>query len=286
MVSVALYLRVLAVYLLGTFHNTSATAERGVVTVLVTAIALVGMTRGFHGLERLEQLALGAALVLVLVLVVGMGRYDLEHFDSVRHTALELPSMPSVGTLAVLGGVLITVQGFETVRFLGDYYDPRLRISASRWAQAIAAIVYVALAVVVAPLLVTRGVALTSDALLVLTRRVLPFLAIPLVVIAVGSQLSAAIADSASADEGSQSLSWLPLSRRVLYAVLAAIVVALVWVTSTYQLVALASRAFAVYYALTSIAAAATAPTAARRGFHAALAVLLVGIVVFARPAS
>ena len=38
----------------------------------------------------------------------------------------------------MLGGIVITVQGFETVRYLGDEFDAQTRIWASRVAQLVA----------------------------------------------------------------------------------------------------------------------------------------------------
>ena len=52
-----------------------------------------------------------------------------------------LPPVPDKGlveVLLVLGGIVITVQGFETVRYLGDEYDAETRIWASRVAQLVA----------------------------------------------------------------------------------------------------------------------------------------------------
>ena len=48
----------------------------------------------------------------------------------------------------MLGGIVITVQGFETVRYLADEYDAPTRIWASRIAQATAASIYVGFTIV------------------------------------------------------------------------------------------------------------------------------------------
>lgn len=285
-VSVALYLRILAQYALGTFSVSSDTWERAIVTALVAAIAAIGITRGFAGLDRMERVALAATLIIVVVLISSLAWYDAGHLQEVLGARPTWrPPAPSLTELATLGGLLITVQGFETVRFLGNEYHRDVRIAASRWSQAITSLVYVLLTLVAGPLLIVRHVDPAGQALLELIRGTLPLLAIPLVITAVGSQLSAAIADVVAAVDGSHDLHWVPLSRELLYGLLAAAVVALAWTTNTYGLVALASRAFALYYSLTSIAAAATAPSLRGRAGHGFMAAALAAIVVFARPA-
>ena len=46
---------------------------------------------------------------------------------------------------------MITVQGFETVRYLGDEYDAGTRIRASRLSQLVATSIYVGFVAVATP---------------------------------------------------------------------------------------------------------------------------------------
>ncbi len=286
--SVALYLRILAVYILQLSGVDSAFAQRLLVAVLIAIVASLGVTRGFHGLERAEAWALYATLAVGTALPAALLGWGVSHRGLVSGHILGMPrlALPDAHLLAVLGGVLITVQGFETVRFLGDEYPARRRIDASRIAQAVALVVYVGLSLVATPLLEARHVAPTGDALLRLVRSTLAPLTLPLVAVAVGSQLSAAIADTVAAVDGANAITRPSVTKALLYVANAAAVIVLVSTTSLYRLVTLASQAFAAYYALAALAAAATAPRGAARAGYAALVVCLAAIVIFAQPAT
>ena len=107
----------------------------------------------------------------------------------------------------VLAGIVITVQGFETVRYLGDEYDAPTRVRASRWAQLVASVIYIGFVAVATPVMGLGTSAGTDSTLLDITGRIAPWLAIPLVLSAVLSQFSAAIADTAAADGNLRGLS-------------------------------------------------------------------------------
>ncbi|MEZ5063056.1 MAG: hypothetical protein R2700_16395 [Solirubrobacterales bacterium] len=68
-ISVALYLRIMAQYVGTYLFGPSETVERLITTGSVTAIAVVGLTRGFAALNTLERLALG--VVLAMTAMVG-----------------------------------------------------------------------------------------------------------------------------------------------------------------------------------------------------------------------
>jgi len=96
-----------------------------------------------------------------------------------------------------------------------------------------------------------------DNTLLDITGRVAPVLALPLVLSAVLSQFSAGIADTAAAESNLRTLSsWMHGPRPFLATGLAAIVMAAT--VPTYTIVAVASRAFAAYYALQAVLALRT----------------------------
>lgn len=287
-VSVSLYLRVLAAYVFHAVNVSSDAAERTLVITIIVGIILIGVTRGFNGLERVEQWALYGTLAVGGVLLVALTGYLATHWQLVSGSFLSPPSysVPDPNTLRVLGGVLITVQGFETVRFLGDEYPARIRITASRVSQVVSTIVYVLLALVATPLFIALDISLTGEALLTLMQLILPVLVLPLLFIAVGSQLSAAIADTVAAVDGSDGLSWVTWHKRQLYVAVGCAAILLVLFTTLFQLVTIASQAFALYYGLTSVAAAATATRFGARVGLGLLAAVLFAITVLAIPAT
>lgn len=176
------------------------------------------------------------------------------------------------------------MQGFETVRYLGDQYDTETRVQASRVAQLVATAIYLALVAVATPVMGLGSTAGADTTLLEIIRRVVPLLAVPLVLIAVLSQLSAATADTVAAEGNLAGLTdWMRGARPYLISAVAAI--ALAATVSTFAIVALASRAFAAYYGLQALMALRTSTGSARKVGYAALAVVMFAITALAQPA-
>ncbi len=284
-ISVALYLRIMAQYIVHyAAPGGSALAERLLACGAVLIIVAVGVTRGFRGLDLLERVALSA----VLVITAGLGGALLIHSgDLLFDGGLQLPPVPGVGigrVLLVLGGIVITVQGFETVRYLGEEYDAETRVWASRVAQAIATFIYVGFVAVATPAMGLGTSAGPDATLLQVTNRVAAFLALPLVISAVLSQFSAATADTVAADGNLRGLSrWMHGPRP--YLVSGGAAIALAATVQTFTIVAIASRAFAAYYALQAVIALRTSDGVARRVGYGALAAVMAAVTLFAAPA-
>ncbi len=283
-ISVALYLRIMAQYVIGAFDDGAAPGlERLIACVGVGLIVLVGVTRGFGGLDLLERISLVAVLALVVLLSVAIG---IDDTHALATGGLSLPPRPDESTwqvLRVLGGIVITVQGFETVRYLGDTYDADTRVVASRVAQITATVVYVGFVALATPLMGLGTPDGPDDTLLQITDRVLPLLAIPLVLAAVLSQFSAATADTAAA-EGNLTGLVQRVGPRSAYLGSGAVAILLAATVPTFTIVAVASRAFALYYALQAVVAVRTCEGARRRAAYSALAVLMLAIAVLAVP--
>ncbi|MEQ1734812.1 MAG: hypothetical protein ABL886_00105 [Rhodoglobus sp.] len=284
-ISVALYLRIMAQYLVGFFDSGGSILwERVIACAAVALIVAIGMFRGFAGLNRLDQVSLSAVLLLLMVLGTVLVLRDGAKAVAGDLALPPIPELHPITTALVLGGILITVQGFETVRFLGAEYDAATRVRASRLAQLISSFIYIAFVAVATPFM-GLGTPDGADAtLLDITGRVAPWLALPLVLSAVMSQLSAAIADTAAADGNLRGLSrWFTGFRPYLIGGAAAALLAATIPTLT--IVAVASRAFAAYYAMQAIIALRTSTGIRKIGFGL-LAALMIGIALFAAPAS
>ena len=101
---------------------------------------------------------------------------------------------------------------------------------------------------------------------------------------AVLSQFSAAVADTAAADGDLRRLSsWMHGPRPFLFSGIAAI--ALAATVDTYVIVAIASRAFAAYYAIQAVIALRTTTSVPKRLGYGALAAVMCAITLFAEPA-
>ncbi len=284
-ISVALYLRIMAQYVVGyAAGGQRGLPERLIACGAVVVIVVVGVTRGFSGLDRLDRVSLVLVLVLTTVLGLTLTVHDL---GSIIGGDLHLPPLPGKSlrtTFLVLGGIVITVQGFETVRYLGAQYDAETRVWASRIAQLVAASMYFGFVAVATPVMGLGTPAGADTTLLNVTARVAFFLTLPLAVSAVLSQFSAAIADTAAADGNLRSLS-ARLSGVRPYLLSGGAAIVLAATVPTFTIVAVASRAFAAYYALQAVVALRTSSGAARKVGFALLAGLMVLVTLFAEPA-
>ena len=143
-ISVALYLRIMAQYVVAyVTGGDDQLAERVIACAMVAVIIGIGVLRGFTGLDRLDRISLVAVLVLTTVLGIVLAVHDGR---AQLGDGLRLPPVPDTGlgsVLLVLGGIVITVQGFETVRYLGEEFDTESRVWASRVAQLVAASIYI-----------------------------------------------------------------------------------------------------------------------------------------------
>lgn len=283
-ISVALYLRIMAQYMIGyVTPDPHSNLERVIAVAAVVAIVSVGIARGFDGLDRLDLISLITVLVLTVVLCGVLITHDANQLVSGDFSLPPIPDESLISTLLVLGGIVITVQGFETVRFLGGVYDRDTRITASRIAQLTAAAIYIIFVAAATPAMGLGTSAGADNTLLDITSRVAPLLALPLVLSAGLSQLSAAIADTAAADGNLRGLSskmkgaWPFLISGLAAAALAATV-------PTYTVVAVASRAFAAYYACQALVALRTSEGLARKAGYGTLATLMIAITLFAQP--
>jgi hypothetical protein len=283
-ISVALYLRILALFVMGYVSSGSGASERLLAVILVAVITAVGLVRGLAGLELLERLALGS--VLVLVLAIG-ARFASKDASQLLGRGLHLPPVPNPGlvsVLLVLGGIVITVQGFETVRYL-QHIDRQARIAGCRLSQLISAIVYILIVALATPLMGLGTRSGADPGLLQLVQRVAPLLVLPLVLCAVFSQFSAATADTEASVGNLRVIGWKPLRGRRRYLLVGAAAAVIAGTLGTYVIIMVASRAFAAYYALQCTVALRTSTRALTRVAYGVLALVMVAITLLALPA-
>lgn len=284
-ISVALYVRIMAQYIVGYAGSDSQFAERGLAAVAIAVIVAIGVTRGFGGLDITERVSLIAVLFIVTVLG---GAYFISDAGQLLGGGVELPPVPNKGlldSLLVLGGIVITVQGFETVRYIGDEYDRPTRIRASRFAQAVASAVYIGFVAVATPLMGLGTSAGVDADLLDITNRVVPILALPLVLCAVLSQFSAATADTVAAGGNLRILMPKAMAGLRPYWASGLVAIVLAWTVPTFTIIAVASRAFAAFYFLQCLIAIRTCEGMHRKLAYSALAAVLLAITLLARPA-
>ena len=284
-ISVCLYLRILSSYLLTGLGQDSEFNQRVVTTAIIALIGAIALTKGLKMLERLEEIALWVTLAIMAVVLGAFAMYDVQWLRTGDAGLGAVPATDAWTLLTVLGGTLITVQGFETARYMGQEFDADVRIRACRLSQIIAAVVYLALVALATPLLPVLGGEVTDNGLIELATTAAPWLGIPLVAAAVFSQFSAAVADTVGGEGNLLEAFPGRIGARSAYAILLVGAVILCWTADTLQILAIASRAFAFYYFLQCLVAWGVTSRPGHRVGIALIAIALAFICLFAVPA-
>ncbi len=284
-VSVTYYLVLFASFALKPFAIADATAVKVLVTACLALVGTVGLLRGFKAVERLEIYTVSTKLSIIAGLLAGLALAAWRAFDNGTFTTI--PGHLEIAHAPVLLGLLIVVQGFETSRFLGNAYAPALRISTMRQAQIIAAIIYLAFFAVMIPQMGNNaggeGIAAIVD-MLAPVSLVLPIL---IMIGALASQSSAAIADTLGAGGLINDVTGGRVSVRHAYPLIAFVAAVITWETDVYALITLASRCFALFYAFQCIVATLSARRlgmARQAAFFGCLTVLCLAVVFFGAP--
>ena len=283
-ISVCLYIHILAAFVLGGLGINTQFRENFLTVIIVAAIGVLGRFRGLDMLMILERWALRVTGVLVLVLVVGFLIFDWKAYTTQTIQWPLVPKQDLWTVLTVLGGTLIVVQGFETSRYLGNQFDREMRIWSCRSSQLVSTVIYVVFVAAATPLMHFLGNHVEDNGLLVWAAKVAAWLPIPLVLAAVLSQFSAAVADVVAAGGTVEESTQGRVDDRQAYVLICGIAVILAF-ASTLTILSFASRAFAFYYFLQCLVAIVVAESKAMKIIIGVLAAVLFFITLFAVPA-
>lgn len=285
-VSVAYYLNLFGAFGVSLTELDDSFHANLLTTAVFIVILFAGLTHGFSALQRMEQISVGLKLAIIAGLIFGLtlhfgaaiGADDL-HFDA--------PLVTGWSGLTLMFGLIVTVQGFETSRYLGDTYEAGLRIRSMRLAQWISTGIYVLYIVFLTYAFGSDALSLDETAIIDLMQVVAPILPLLLVMAALSAQFSAAIADTGGSGGLIAEVTQGIVTQKQAYAILVGVGILLTWTSNIFEIISYASRAFALYYA---IQASIAAIRAARRGhsglavFFAILSALAVAITVFGTP--
>lgn len=285
-ISVTLYLRILSSYALHFFHLDNNLNEQYLTTGVLVSILLLAVIKGLNILEGLEKWALSATVVIIAVLIISFAVYDVGLW---QHGAWQLPNTPTKTPwqiITILGGTLIVVQGFETTRYLGEQYTVSERVSACRHSQIISTVVYLLFVGLATPLMHFLGDHITDNGLMEIAKTVAVWLPVPLVLAAIFSQFSAAIADTLGASGNILEFTHHKIRPRWTYLIICGFAIVLTWSANTLEILTLASRAFALYYFLQCLVAFLATQQVGRKVFFAVIAIILLFITLFSVPVS
>jgi len=285
-ISVCLYLHILSAFVLGGFHADNELNENLVTTAVIAIITLIGVTRGLKALGALEAVGLYITLLIIVLLLAGFAHYDWMAWRSTGGIVIvkALPHTPWE-ILTIVAGTLIVVQGFETPRYLGNSFEADVRVSASRWSQIISTAVYVVFVALALPVVHTLNGSYDDNSLISLVGVAASLLVVPLIVAAAMSQFSAAVADTLAATGNMQESTNGRLKAKWGCVLVGGGATALTWSASTFEILALASRAFAFYYMIQCFVAISVSKSVVQRIGMSLIAAMLGFITVFAVPA-
>lgn len=292
--AVAFYLSLLSSFLMNYagFEN-SPNLERTLTTIIIVFIATTGYMRGLGGLEKLEGYSMSLQLSIVAALLIGVLVYDYHFIQSEQSLNFDYQDRNWITKACILCGILLVVQGFETSRFLGEKYSAEMRVHTMRRAQIISGALYIVSVVALMPIVQHLSLENIQISEIVtatgLAATVLPLM---LIVGAVMSQFSAAVADTVGAGCLASESSRRKISTNTGYLVVSVFAVLLIWTADLLEIISFASRAFALYYMLQCVVALIASyhyyeqrRYRLQRAHFATVAAILAFIVVFAIPA-
>ena len=284
-ISVCLYIKILASFLLGGFGEQYDTDfnEHIIAVSIISVIGLIGYFKGLKLLEKLEDIGLWVTLLIVAALFVGFGAFDL----NAAAAGIEWPKTPSRSwweIITIVAGTLIVVQGFETSRYLGEEYDEETRIKSCRLSQIVSTVVYLLFVGLATPLMHYLGDTVKDNDLIMLAGKASILLPIPLVCAAVLSQFSAAVADTMGGGGNMVEATKNRIDSKHAYLIICGGALVLAFFP-TLTILALASRAFAFYYMLQCVISITVAKTVTQKVFFGVIAAVLAFITLFAVPA-
>ncbi len=286
-ISVAYYLNLFGGFGVSLTPFNSPFAGKMLTTLVFLLILGTGWTKGFGALERMEQVTVGLKLAIIVGLVVGLAIW---FGQTVAQGTLIFDPVTVSGwhAVTIAFGLIVTVQGFETSRYLTHHHSPEVCIRSMRLAQILATVIYLVYTVLLVYSLRPPEGKLTETSIIDMMQVVAVVLPVLLVAAALAAQFSAAVADTAGSGGLIAEASRNRISPRVGYAILVGLGLVLTWTLNIFEIISYASRAFAAYYACQAAIASLTAwrhpdgrkPRAVALG---ALAVLGVAITVLGR---
>ncbi len=285
-VSVCLYVHILSSFVLASFDLDTAFNKSLLTTIIIGIITVIGLFGGLKPLEKIERLALYVTIAILGLLLIMFAVYDANQYITFKQFTLpEMPERTAWEIITIVAGTLIVVQGFETTRYLGEQFDAPTRIKASRWSQYFSLSIYVLFVALAQPLVAELNGVYDDNSLITLAATASLLLPIPLIIAAGMSQFSAAVADTLAAAANLKETTQQRINMRWGYLLVGVTAMLLAWSGSTFEIIALASRAFAFYYLLQCIVAFSVCTNTRKRLLFVFIGAILAFVLIFAVPA-
>lgn len=250
-ISVTYYLNLFGSFFARIFPHPSDSLSRIITTVIYGIILAAGLTRGFSLLERVEQISVSLQLATITALLAALCVYGVQEYSdgTLHYSSAVIGGLPA---LQLMFGFIITVQGFETSRYLRREYSAADRQHSMKMAQWISTAIYLVYAGLLAISFESGSFTLKETAIIDMMAKISAVLGPLLILAALAAQFSAAVADTGGSGGLVEELTEGRVSPKGAYVGLALVGLGLTWSSSVFQIVSYASRAFALYYALQS----------------------------------
>ena len=293
-ISVAFYLRLLASFALHAFDIEHDFYAKLLTSLILLSIGIGGWVKGLDVLEKLEEYSVSIKLAIISSLLFAWAVHDISHSSLSIFSQLVPMNFDSINAFRILAGALIVVQGFETSRYLGETYSPETRIKTMKYAQVVAGIIYIIFVTLTVPTFPHLGSTINDTAIIDLSKLVAGVLPVMLIIAAIMSQFSAAVADTIGAGGLIAQNSEKKLKSKDGYALVTLLGIVLVWFADIFEIISLASRAFAFYYFLQCSVSVLTSRKINHKSnlnknivtfYFIFLSALLLAITIFALPA-
>ena len=254
-----------------------------ITTAVLLCIALFGYLKGFRLLEKIEVLAVHIKLSIVTVFLLALFVFNLDHVAPASETFQFDPKH-----IPMMLGLLIMVQGFETSRYLGKEYSAPTRVKSMQYAQWLSTIIYILFIMLFSLVFELHPLSgqITDTSVIDVAQYVFVGAPIFLLIAAITSQLSAALADFSGNGGLVNELSGHHIPVKIAYLLITVTCLVLVWSFDIFEIINLASKGFAIYYFLQCISAMVVQYQRhwLKFAFSFAVAVLCLVVIIFAKP--
>lgn len=247
-ISVAFYLSLFTAFVFDRVGIVDPSASKWATTALLLGVMGIAWWRGARGLEWIEFFAVSIKLAIIIGVLAALLTYDM--FTGTTWFAhAPVGNFTTMQTLAMLAGMLMVTQGFETARFMGARYSVVQRINAVKHSQWIAIALYIIFIGLTCPIFLTYPIVELNETTISYTLgRVVWVLPLLLLVAAAASQLSAALADTIGGGGLLRELAGAKSSNNLYYMLIIALAAVLVWAANIFEIINYASKGFALYY--------------------------------------
>jgi len=279
-ISITFYIQLLSSFLLKMGHITDTTYINLLSSIIILTTGLYGKFKGFRFLETAEIYSVNLKMTTNVAFLIALFYYDAHHGFGAAHDNENVSF--SIDTLRRIGGMLLIVQGFEISRYLGHKYSAEMRIKTMRYAQIISTLIYICFVFLVESLMTDFKV-ITTTLVIDLSRQVAFILPFAVIIGAISSQYSSAIADMIGCGGTINEVIQDRVKLKTIYLFIAVGCVILLWTVDIFQLITLASRSFAFYYFLQCLIAFYVAKTISHKNdFLKHINIFIVAILMLA----